>query len=411
MQHEPDLTEEVEALYACRRDVINDPYPLYHRMQIERPVLVHAETAAISRYDDAEAVLLNLTDFSNSRGRGSRVEALVSTLSPHDATTLRECVDFHDRWLVRLDPPDHTRIRTVAHRVFTPRRVAAMSAMVQETTDQLLNEAADRVEIDVIDSLAYRLPLVVIGSMLGVPAQDYHRIHEWSRTVALFIGKDFANFLDMHRTLAEFRAYLHEMIAERRRARHTDLLAALLAPDESGDVMSAEELQGMFMLLLFAGHDTTTNLIGSGLFTLLKNPDQLRRLRDDVTLLPNATEEFLRYESPNQTVHRFARRTTVVHGVSIPQGTSIRVMIGAANRDPERFVDPDRFDAGREDIRHLAFGLGPHFCLGQALARLEAPIAIGSLLRRFPRIELSREVEWNQNLMFRGLKSLWVGLN
>jgi cytochrome P450 len=227
----------------------------------------------------------------------------------------------------------------------------------------------------------------------------------------MFIGNDFANFRDMHRTLAEFRGYLRGMIAERREERHTDLLAALLAPDEAGDVMTAEELQGMFMLLLFAGHDTTTNLIGSGLFTLLKNPDQLSKVRDDPTLLANATEEFLRYESPNQTVHRFAQRTSTVGGVTIPEGTSIRVMVGAANRDPERFDSPDQCDVARKDVRHLAFGLGPHFCLGQALARLEAPVAVGSLLRRFPKIELVGEVEWNPNLMFRGLRALPVRLN
>jgi cytochrome P450 len=382
------LLDQVDDLYACRQDAINDPYPIYHRMRAEAPVLLHGGVAAITRYSDAQMVLSNISDYSNSRTRGAHVDVIARHLSPDDEAKLRECVRFHDRWLVRLDPPDHTRIRGLAHRVFTPRRVAGMRDLVQRTTDELLDKAAYKEQIDVIDEVAYKLPLIVISSMLGVPPSAFSQIHEWSKTIAIFIGNDFSNAADMYRTLAEFRIYLKEMIAERREAPHTDLLAALLAADEQGDGLNQEELEAMFILLLFAGHDTTTNLIGSGLYSLLTHPDQRRRLDDEPDLMTNAVEELLRFEPPNQTVHRSAIRTTVINGTVVPEGTSIKVMVGAANRDPERFPEPDRLDIARQDVRHFSFGFGPHFCLGQALARLEAPIVIGTLLQRFPELAI-----------------------
>jgi cytochrome P450 len=406
-----DLLEEVDALYACEQTIIDNPFPLYGRLRNEAPVLVHQGVAAVSRYADAEAFLLNATDYSNARGSGTSVEALAATMSASEAEVLRECVRFHDRWLVRLDPPDHTRIRGLAHRVFTPRRIVEMQEKVQLYTDQLLDAVSDKEQVDVVSEIATRLPLLVVGDMLGVPTEDQEQIHLWSQTIASFIGNHFLNSREMFGVIRDFRAYLQDMIAERRQTRHTDLLAALLAPDESGDRLTAEELQGMFMLLLFAGHDTTSNLIASELLMLLQEPDQLNLLRRDLSLLTTATEESLRYQSPNQTVHRYARRTTVVRGTPIPAGTSILVMVGAANRDPNQFADPERFDVTREAGRHLAFGLGSHFCLGQALARLEAPIAIGSILQRFPRLELVGDVHWKPNLMFRGPAELRVELH
>jgi cytochrome P450 len=405
------LLDEVDALYACRQDVINDPYPIYARMRTEAPVLLHAGIAAVSRYDDAQEVLADIDAYSNQRTQGALVDQVARALPEDEQVMLRECVRFHDRWLVRLDPPDHTRIRGLAHRVFTPRRVATMREMVQETTDRLLDTAAEKREVDFIDEVAYRLPLIVVSSMLGVPPSDYDSIHSWSKSIATFIGNDFANAREMYTTLVEFRTYLKGMIAERRKAPHTDLLAALLTSDETGDRMSEEELEAMFILLLFAGHDTTTNLIGSGLYSLLTHPDQLARLQADPDLMPTAVEEFLRFEAPNQTIHRTSRRTTMLRGTEVPAGTSIKVMVGSANRDPNKFTDPETLDVGRKDVRHFAFGFGPHFCLGQSLARLEAPILIGTVVRRFPNLALSGQAQWKPNLMFRGLETLPVQLD
>jgi pimeloyl-[acyl-carrier protein] synthase len=407
---EPSLLEEVDALYACRQDAIDDPYPIYHRMRTSSPVLIHNGVAAITRYADVETILRNMDDYSNSRGRGSRITAATSRLGPDRAAKMQEALDFMDMWVVQLDPPAHTRVRGLAHRALTPRRVLELKATVERITDELLDQAAEKGEVDFIDDFAYQLPLFVIGAMLGMPTEDRDRIRYWSDTITKFIGTEFSNVEETQKAIADFRVYLHDMIVERRKTRHTDLLAALLEPDEAGDKLSREELEGMFMVLLFAGHETTTNLIGNSLYTLLRKPDHMRQLREDPSLIPMAIEEFLRFESPAQVVHRVARNTTTVSETEIPAGTTIRLLMGAANRDPERIEDPDRLDF-RRDVRHLAFGIGPHFCLGQALTRLEGPIALEHVLQRFPSIELSGEARWRRNITLRGLEVFPISVN
>lgn len=400
---QPTLLEAVDAFYACRQDAIDDPYPIYHRMREESPVLIHRGVAAITRYTDVEAILRNMADYSNSRGKGSRIEEAARRLPPEKAAKMREVLDFMDVWVVQLDPPDHTRIRGLAHGALTPRRVAELGDTVVRITDELLAQLAEKSDVDFIDDFAYQLPLFVIGAMLGAPTSDRDRIRYWSDTITKFIGTEFSNIDEAQAAVADFRAYLKDAIAERRQTRHTDLLAALLEPDESGDKMSLAELEAMFMVLLFAGHETTTNLIGNSIYWLLKQPELMQQLRDEPSLIPLAMEEFLRFESPAQVVHRVARNTTTISGTEIPAGTTIRLLMGAANHDPEKFDEPDRIDL-RRDPRHLAFGIGPHFCLGQALTRLEAPIALERLLKRFERIELAGEPRWRRNITLRGLE-------
>jgi len=399
----PSLLQEVEALYACRQEAIDDPYPIYHRMRSESPVLLHAGVAAVTRYTDVEAIMRNLVDYSNVRGKGSRIETAVAKLPEDKANKMREVLAFMDMWVVQLDPPDHTRIRGLAHLALTPRRVADLGDTVVAITDELLDQMGQRGQVDFIDEFAYQLPLYVIGAMLGMPTADRDRIRYWSDTITTFIGTEFSNIDEAQAAVADFRAYLKEAIAERRKTRHTDLLAALVEADEAGDKMSLAELEAMFMVLLFAGHETTTNLIGNSVYWLLKSPDHMRQLRADPSLIPLAIEEFLRFESPAQVVHRVARNTTTVSGTEIPAGTTIRLLMGAANRDPEKFEEPDRLDFQR-DPRHLGFGIGPHFCLGQALTRLEAPIALERLLHRFPSVELAGEPRWRRNITLRGFE-------
>jgi cytochrome P450 len=407
---QPSLIQEVESLYACRQEAIDDPYPIYHRMRTESPVLLHSGVAAITRYVDVEAIMRNMTDYSNVRGKGSRIEAAAARMPEAQANKMREVLAFMDMWVVQLDPPDHTRIRGLAHRALTPRRVADLGPTVVAITDELLDQLAERKQIDFIEDFAYQLPLYVIGAMLGMPTSDRDRIRYWSDTITTFIGTEFSNVDQAQAAVADFRAYLKEAIAERRKTRQTDLLAALLEPDESGDKMSLAELEAMFMVLLFAGHETTTNLIGNSVYWLLKSPDHMRELREDPSLIPLATEEFLRFESPAQVVHRVARNTTTVSGTEIPAGTTIRLLMGAANRDPEKFEEPDRLDF-RRDPRHLGFGIGPHFCLGQALTRLETPIALERLLRRFPTVELAGDPRWRRNITLRGFEHFPISVN
>jgi cytochrome P450 len=379
-------------------------------MRTESPVLIHSGVAAITRYVDVEAIMRNMIDYSNVRGKGSRIEAAAARMPEAQANKMREVLAFMDMWVVQLDPPDHTRIRGLAHRALTPRRVADLGPTVVAITDELLDRLAERKQIDFIEDFAYQLPLYVIGAMLGMPTSDRDRIRYWSDTITTFIGTEFSNIDQAQAAVADFRAYLKEAIAERRKTRQTDLLAALLEPDESGDKMSLAELEAMFMVLLFAGHETTTNLIGNSVYWLLKSPDHMRELREDPSLIPLATEEFLRFESPAQVVHRVARNTTTVSGTEIPAGTTIRLLMGAANRDPEKFEEPDRLDF-RRDPRHLGFGIGPHFCLGQALTRLETPIALERLLRRFPTVELAGDPRWRRNITLRGFEHFPISVN
>lgn len=402
----PSLIEEVDALYSLRPDAVEDPYPIYRRMQAEAPVLDHSGVIALTKYADVAAVIRNMTDYSNQRGRGSRAEAAFSKVTAVQAGRMQEVMGFLDLWITQMDPPAHTRIRGLVHRAFTPRRVGELDDSIQRLTDELIDEAAENRDFDFSVEFAYHLPLLVIAEMLGVDRSDLPMLGRWSDTLTKFFGTEYSNVDEAHDAMTEFRAYAEAMIADRRRTPHDDLLAALLEPDESGDKLSAEELCGTFVLFLRAGHSTVSNLLGNGLHSLLLHPDQLRRLVDDPSLWGSAMEEILRYAGPAHTVHRFALRTTTVNGTSIPAGMTIRTMPAAANRDPDRFEDPDRFDVGRDDARHLTFGIGPHFCLGAALARREVTIALSSLITRFPGLELAGEPRWKLNMTLRGLETL-----
>jgi cytochrome P450 len=404
----PRLEEEVEAYFALRPDLVANPFPLYKRMREEAPVLMLGGVASVTRAADVEATIRNMGDFSSRRGGGTRQAVAAALLGDRDRELLKRELDFEDLKLTSLDPPEHTRVRNLAHRVFTPRRVVEMRATVDSILEELLDHAAQKDSIDIIDEVAYELPLFVIGAMLGVSPEDRHKVRRWSTIKATFTGANYTNLTEASLATHEFRAFVRDLVAERRKTRHTDLLAALLEPDEAGDQLRPDELEAMFVLLLFAGHETTTNLIGNGMYGLLTHPDQLERLRDEPALVPNAVEEFLRWSSPAQLIHRVAARTAEIGDVTIPEGTTIRLFLGAANRDPERFENPDELDVARPDIRHLGFGIGPHFCLGQALARMEAAAALGALLTRFPKLAIAGEVEWRPNLTLRGLKALPV---
>ena len=235
-------------------------------------------------------------------------------------------------------------------------------------------------------------------------------IREWSSTLAAFQPPHYDEIQKTWTAIVEFRAYVERLIAERRTTEHTDLLAALLEVELDGDRLTQQELEAMFVLLFFAGHETTTNLISNGVYRLLSHPDQLSLLKGDPTLIVNAVEELLRYDTNVQTGPRMAARDLVVDGVQIPKGTTVTALIAAANRDPARFPDPDRLDIEREENKHLGFSVGPHYCLGQALARLEAQIAIGTFFQEFPEAELSGEVHWRPNIHQRRVIELPVTL-
>jgi pimeloyl-[acyl-carrier protein] synthase len=309
-----------------------------------------------------------------------------------------------------VDPPDHTRLRAIMHSAFSPRRIEGLRPAITQMATDLL-DAAGEGEIDVIRDLAYPLPALVIAALLGAPQEDRERFKAWSTDVAADFGMAWsrpAPKAQAQQGVVALLDYMARLVACRRGHPSDDLLQALLrASDEDGRV-SEEEVVANAAFLLFAGHETTTNLIGNGLLALLRHPAQLARLRHDPTLIPSAVEELLRYDASVQFTTRVTLEAIELHGRHVAAGSRLKLCLGAANRDPVQFPVPDHLDIARRPNRHLSFSHGIHFCLGAALARLEAGIALAALLDRYPRLDLAAEPAWRDNPDFRGLETLCV---
>jgi len=318
------------------------------------------------------------------------------------------------RQMLFLDPPDHTRLRGLVNKAFTPRRVDVLRPLIQELVDDLLDRAAAAGGMDLVADFAFPLPAIVIAGMLGVPPEDRDRLKGWSYDFgALISGTPLSEEQAMQAQLGVLSmvAYFADIADQRRSAPRDDLLSALLAAEEQGDRLSTEELLVNCLLLFAAGHGTTTHLIGNSVLALLAHPDQLARLREDPALIVGGIDELLRFDGPVQVTGRNATEDLEIDGTRVTAGQHVTMVLGAANRDPLRFSEPDRLDLGRRDIRHVAFGHGIHFCLGAALARLEGQIALGTLVRRFPTLRLDTTPEAlprMQGIVFRGVESLPV---
>ena len=379
-----------------------DPYPFYHRLREEDPV--HQSPLGfwvLTRYDD---VIFLLRDPRFGREGFAPV---LSTVYGQEVASLPRSMLFRD-------PPDHTRLRNLVNRAFTPRVVESLRPRIQQIVEQLLDRVKDSKRMDLIEDLAYPLPVTVICEMLGVPASDRDRIRRWSADVARSLDaiglpsdpEIVERGVSGRHALAE---YFLELIPDRRRRPGQDLLSLLITAEEQGDRLTEGELLAMCILLFIAGHETTVNLIGNGVLALLQHPEQWARLRNEPTLIQGAVEELLRYDSPVQRTARIPTVAVEIGGRTIEAGTMIVAAIGAANRDPQHFPDPDRLDITRRDNRHVAFGFGIHFCLGAPLARLEGQIAISALLRRTPDLNLTMTTpEWRESSTLRGLKALPV---
>ena len=384
-----------------------DPYPAYRRLREEDPV--HQPFPGVwilTRYRDC-AALLRDERASSDRRKSELYELFIRSLpEPPDPEALVPSMLF-------LDPPDHDRLRGLVHKAFTPRRVEALRARIEELVGVLLDDARERGQMDVVADLAYPLPITVISDMLAVPEADRASMREWSldliHTLDPIVPPE--TLARAQRAGAGFRAYLHELIDERRTRPGDDLLSALIEAEERGEQLTEAELVSTTVLLLVAGHETTSGLIGNGTLALLRHPDQLARLREDPTLVRSAVEELLRYESPVQLTGRLMLEDAEIGGTRIAAGEDVVALVGAANRDPEQFQDPDRLDVGRNENRHMAFGGGIHYCLGAHLARLEGGVAIRELARRFPSMELAAgEVRWRDTITLRALHSLPIAL-
>jgi cytochrome P450 PksS len=315
--------------------------------------------------------------------------------------------------MLDLDPPDHTRLRALVQKVFTPRLVEQMRPRIQSLADGLLDGIGDRRHFDLIRDYALPIPTTVIAEMLGVPRNDQRRFHRWSQAMVSANSSAAGMLLIIPKAWA-FMRFIRRLIRSKRVAPSDDLLSDLVEIAEAGDQLSEDELVAMSFLLLVAGHETTVNLIGNGFLALFENPDQLERLRTDPGLIKPAVEELLRYGSPLETAtERFAREDVEIAGVTIPRGSQVFAVIASANRDERQFPNPDQLDIARDPNRHLSFGLGPHFCLGASLARLEGEIAIGTLIRRFADLHLRvprTSLRWRPGLVLRGLKSLPISV-
>jgi hypothetical protein len=318
---------------------------------------------------------------------------------------------LHSKWLLGIDPPDHTRLRGLTNKAFTPQVAERLRPDIHRLVARLLDRVATTGRMDVIGDLAYPLPLLVIAKMLGVPEEDCEQLRVWS----LELNPSFDPLMPLEvlahadHIVLEMNDYFRRQIQARRREPRDDLLSALVAAGDHGDRFSEDELLAACVLLFWAGHETTVNLIGNGIYTLLEHPSELARLRADASLAPAAVEEMLRFESPVQLTYRTARQDLQFGGREIRQGQQVILSLGGANRDPEAFPDPDRFDIARRDNHHVAFSYGIHFCVGAALARVQAQIAVVALLDRLGTVELEpRPLEWHSNILVRGLKTLPV---
>jgi cytochrome P450 len=358
-----------------------DPYPLFAQVRSACPVLLDTSSGMwlVFDYDSVKRALNDSESFS------SVVE-----------TPTGKAPD----WLVFSDPPRHSKLRAIIMRAFTPRSIASLEPRVRELSRELLAPVLERGELDLVADYAAPLPMIVIAELLGIPAEDRRRFMHWAEVIMLLSytvsgGEEAARAMEQNAVVKEeMRAYFEALAEQRRREPKDDLLTRLVQAEVDGERLTPNEFLGFFQLLLSAGTETTTNLITNAVLSLLEHPDQLARLRAEPALMPSAIEEVLRYRTPAQMVFRTTKVDVELQGKRIPAGKLVLVMVGSANRDASKFVDPERFDITRDPNPHIAFGHGIHFCLGAALSRMEGRVALADLLEHLKDIRLASTEPW-----------------
>ena len=388
---------------------IEDPYPEYAKMRREDPIhRSPMEFWVLFGYDDITRLLKDPT--LSVEDRNATPTALDQMVMEILADRVES--DRGARSMLSRDPPDHTRLRKLVTKAFTPRVIQNLRPRIQELVDEMLDAAHERGGMDVIHDFAFPLPFAVISEMLGVPVKDAEKLREWSgmivRSLEPIVDPDtIRGIADASDKMFD---HVSDLIAWKRKEPGEDLLSALIAAEEHGDVLSDEELVEQVVLLYIAGHETTVNLIGNGVLALLRTRDEMTRLRNDPTLTPGAIEEMLRFDSPVQMTRRITLTDVEIGGKTIEKGAFCALVLAAANRDPDHFgPDAEKLDIGREQAhQHLSFGGGAHYCLGAALARLEGEVAIGSLVNRFPEIDFGGDLAYNGRLNLRGLETFPV---
>lgn len=385
-----------------------DPYPLYRRLRDEDPVHWSPRLKAwvLTRYDDVKSVLLDRTMSSD------RMRPYFATLPGPEAARIADIARYLSTWMVFRDPPEHTRLRRLTSRVFHVESMHGMRPQVERLVAWLFERIADRGEIDFITDFAGPLPALVIMAMLGVPREELALVKRLSDDMALFIGSSrmSAEKYDIAEAATrEMACFFRELIQERRQVSRDDLLSQLVRVEDNGDRLTDDELVATCILLLFAGHETTTNHIANGLLALLRFPGEMAALRANPGLAARAVEELLRFDGPSGVQARIVQVEHELRGKTLKAGDRMFVMLSAANRDPEAYNDPDRLILARDGVPHLSFGFGMHICLGFPLARLEGQIALPAVLKRWNRIELAvpeARLPWLNSMVFRGMTSM-----
>jgi cytochrome P450 len=382
------------------KEFTHNPYPVYEKLRQSDPILNLQFPDGrfgwlISSYEEAVEAL-----------KDSRFSKDVAKAMGQEQTSV-----FSTNMLFS-DPPDHKRLRGLVQKGFTPKRIADMRDHIQEIADNLLDAVSSKDTIDLIDEYAFKLPIIVISEILGVPTEDQDKFRIWSNSIIGASNQEMNEQVVQH--MNEFIAYLKDWFAKVREQPGDDMISQLVIAENQGDRLSEQELYGVVTLMIIAGHETTVNLIGNGVLALLEHPQQRKLLQEQPELIHGAIEEMLRYNGPVEfSTSRWAAEDMDFHGVHMKKGDLVVIALNSANRDASQFEDPDIFDITREKSQHLAFGKGIHLCLGAPLARLEGEIAINTLLRRYPNFELQRdidELEWRPGMIVRGVKEIPISL-
>ncbi|WP_257348181.1 cytochrome P450 family protein [Pseudalkalibacillus decolorationis] len=406
MTNQLDFTVKPADLFTS--EFKDNAHSLYEKLRKEDPVhrMVSPEGQVmwlITRYQDASEVLKDQRFIKDARKLMGGEENPISP--PPELDNGLEMMLF-------ADPPDHTRLRKLVQKAFTPKMINQLQGRVQQIADELLDEVQGNGEMDLIDDFAFPLPIIVISEMLGIPTEDRNKFREWS-DILIDGASDAEEYQEVVLPATQaFIQYLHELLEKRRNNPEDDLISGLLLAEEEGDKLNEQELYGMIVLLIIAGHETTVNMIGNGVLALLENPHQFEKLKEDPALIHSAVEEMLRYYSPVEvSTDRWAGESFEWKGHSMSKGDWVIVSLASANRDEEQFAEPDLFDITREKNRHIAFGTGIHHCVGAPLARLEGVIAVRSLLQKMPNLKIKGNpdsLEWRSSFLIRGLKNLPV---
>ena len=402
------------ALDFISKDYIDNPYKTYNLMRSHRPILFSQTTRLhwVTKMEFAQEMLRDKR-FSVDDRKYPIADKRRKEFKKAGREIMLE--QFENPSMLKLDPPDHSRIRRLVQYGFTNRYITSLEPEIKKIVEDCLDKIHNKDSFDLIEDLAKPLPAIVIAKMMGLPNEDLNQFQAWSEDLLVGVGGIGTSREDIKKSGDAYEAlinYFEKIILSRKNSPGDDFIGKLIQAEEEGDKLNIKEMYGTCLLLLIAGHETTTRLIGNGMFTLFNHPENINHLRNDFTLIPNAIEEMLRYEPPVHATVRFAENDMEYNNKSYKRGTAFAVSIAGANRDPEANDNPNEFNIFRKDIKHISFGYGPHMCIGASLARIESRIAFETLFERFTNLNLlDKNPEWGKNLIFRGFDNLQIKIN